>query len=696
MKLSRLIDTASEVSGQSYSYVSTELDISVTIRMPKGLAKEDVPALLSHVLASRGFTTVRSPGSPLLTVVKIDQAAGLASSSNSDGAAFVTELLDLKHQPAKAITEAVRGLLSKPGGSVATLGGPNTLAISDLAPRVAEVKAMIARLDVPDHLITREIPLQFVQAAQASAIVTQLVSKRESSGGHRLLGDLISSADGSGLILICPPEVEGDWRDLVQIADRRDVVESRTYSPRFFAAKDVARLVESTVAAGGSALPDDRFKIVVDDLMGSLIITGTAAQHTKIGELLERLDSADRSPTPVRAFPIKNRPVSELLTTLRELIAAGALDAESSGASRSDVTAGASQSSLRTPPPPPTGGTVASNAPSSSLLNAPAPTPTRAPAQSGTTPSKPQISLTADESTNTLIAIGEPRLLSQLESLIQTLDRRQPQVLMEVLLVSMTESEALSLGVELERIASLGNATLKLGSLFGLSNGGPASGTVGAGAGFNGSVLNQGEYGAVIRALETVNQGRSLSRPQLLVSNNEKAVFSSVLQQPITQQTRTGSNDTTFSYGGSESAGTTISVRPQIAQGDHLVLTYSIKLSSFVGASTTPGLPPPKQENSVDSVATIPDGHTVVVGGVDFLSDSNGESRLPLLGRLPVVGNLFKNQNDSNSRSRFFVFIRATVLRNNGFEDLKFISGEARGAAKVEDGWPVVKARMIR
>ena len=78
----------------------------------------------------------------------------------------------------------------------------------------------------------------------------------------------------------------------------------------------------------------------------------------------------------------------------------------------------------------------------------------------------------------------------------------------------------------------------------------------------------------MVRALQLNNKGNALSNPKLLVTNNQRAVFSSTLQQPITQQTRTGSNDTTFSYGGSESAGTTISVQPQIAQGDHLSLTY--------------------------------------------------------------------------------------------------------------------------
>ncbi len=273
--------------------------------------------------------------------------------------------------------------------------------------------------------------------------------------------------------------------------------------------------------------------------------------------------------------------------------------------------------------------------------------------------------------------------------------------MLEVMLVSLSDTEALSLGVELERLGSLGNATTQLSSLFGLTGGSPGNRTVPNQAGFTGAVLNAGEFAVVVRALESINKGNSLSNPKLLVTNNQRAVFSSTLQQPITQQTRTGSNDTTFSYGGSESAGTTISVQPQIAQGDHLSLAYSIKLSSFVGTSTTAGLPPPKQENSVDSSATIPDGHTVVVGGMELVTSSEAIAQVPILGSIPILGELFKSRSIGSGRTRFYVFIRANVLRNDMLEDLKYISAadiqrvDGEGAS-VNDGFPREHWRCIK
>src|SRR5205823_9095679 len=100
----------------------------------------------------------------------------------------------------------------------------------------------------------------------------------------------------------------------------------------------------------------------------------------------------------------------------------------------------------------------------------------------------------------------------------------------------------------------------------------------------------------------------------------------------------------TTSYGGSDPAGTTVTIKPQIAEGDHLVLDYSVSLSSFVGSAAAATLPPPKQQNKVQSAATIPDGYTVVVGGIELVNDSKSVSQVPLLGSIPIIGEAFKSR----------------------------------------------------
>jgi len=309
---------------------------------------------------------------------------------------------------------------------------------------------------------------------------------------------------------------------------------------------------------------------------------------------------------------------------------------------------------------------------------------------------EPSLSLTIDEGTNTLIAVGEPRLLSQIESLLRTLDVRQPQVMLEVLMVTLTDSQSRDLGVELEKLRISDDLFIRLSSLFGLGVRNAAGDrSAGDASGFTGVVLSPGDFSVVIRALESLNKGRSASMPKLLVGNNQQASLDSVVQQPYASVNATNTISTT-SFGGTQDAGTVVTIRPQIAEGDHLVLEYSVSLSAFLGAATSPTLPPAKQQNRVQSAATIPDGSTVVVGGIDLESESTTTSQVPLLGDIPLLGEAFKNRNTSNSRSRFFVFIRANVLRGRGFEDLRYLSTHDMEAARVPDGWPEVEPRIIR
>jgi type II secretory pathway component GspD/PulD (secretin) len=146
-------------------------------------------------------------------------------------------------------------------------------------------------------------------------------------------------------------------------------------------------------------------------------------------------------------------------------------------------------------------------------------------------------------------------------------------------------------------------------------------------------------------------------------------------------------------------AGTIVTVTPQIAEADHLLLDYSVSLSSFVGDSTDPALPPPRQQNRLASRVSIPDGYTVVVGGLELESDGRGVSQVPLLGRIPLIGEAFKSRSISRNRSRFFVFIRANVLRHEGFEDLRYLSEldlYATSMDRTTRDWPEVVPRVIR
>ena len=197
----------------------------------------------------------------------------------------------------------------------------------------------------------------------------------------------------------------------------------------------------------------------------------------------------------------------------------------------------------------------------------------------------------------------------------------------------------------------------------------------------------------LVRALQTLNKGRSLNIPKVLVNNNQQAILDSVLQQPFTS-TNASNTVATTSFAGTQDAGTELTVTPQIAEGDHLVLEYNVSLSSFVGSSADPNIPPPRQQNSLQSVATIPDGYTVAVGGSRHHERGQRVNQVPLLASIPILGEAFKNRSITKSRSRFYVFIRVNILRRSDFEDLKYLSDQDVAAMAIDDGWPKVEPRV--
>jgi type II secretory pathway component GspD/PulD (secretin) len=123
-----------------------------------------------------------------------------------------------------------------------------------------------------------------------------------------------------------------------------------------------------------------------------------------------------------------------------------------------------------------------------------------------------------------------------------------------------------------------------------------------------------------------------------------------------------------ITFGGTLDAGTTLSIKPQLSTSDNaqrfIVLDYSITISSFGEQGRGGNLPPSRQVNTVQSLATLPDGAAVVVGGLESVASSQSADQIPLLGDIPLIGEAFKNRSTTQSQSRFFVLVRATSVNS--------------------------------
>jgi general secretion pathway protein D len=179
----------------------------------------------------------------------------------------------------------------------------------------------------------------------------------------------------------------------------------------------------------------------------------------------------------------------------------------------------------------------------------------------------------------------------------------------------------------------------------------------------------------------------------VLINDNATGTLTSETEEPF-QSVNASTSVATTSFGGYSSAGTKMVITPQISEGEHLKLEYEITLSSF-GEDASDALPPSRQTNTLTSEATIPDGFTIIVGGLTREDFNESIDRVPLLGSLPLLEYLFSNRSKTRRSATLFVFIHATILRDDKFESLKLLSAQAARRAELDDTYPTSEAVEI-
>lgn len=305
--------------------------------------------------------------------------------------------------------------------------------------------------------------------------------------------------------------------------------------------------------------------------------------------------------------------------------------------------------------------------------------------------------VTADINTNTIIVIAPPAVQQMYAELIHRLDERRPQVQIECTIVTLDTTDGFSLGVDIAKLGGFGDSQLLTFTSFGVSKVDPATGrlTPIAAPGGTAALLSTDIADIVLHALATNTHARLVSAPQLLVNDNGRGTLKSVAQEPYAQILDSSSVQAITSFGGNAEAGTTITVEPHISADDYLQLSYSIELSSFTGRGTN-NLPPPAQTNSVDSTVTIPDGYTIVVGGLSVKNLRETLDTLPFIQQIPIINLLFSSRTKDTKDTTLFIFIRPRILRDDKFEDLKYISERSGDRAGIPPSHPQSEPIPIR
>ena len=300
--------------------------------------------------------------------------------------------------------------------------------------------------------------------------------------------------------------------------------------------------------------------------------------------------------------------------------------------------------------------------------------------------------IVADDQTNSLVITASKTRYAQLLEIIKKLDIRPHQVLIQAALIEITDSLNELLGVELAAVDV--NATNRTG--FGITSFGITDlvDTDGDGfpdsralhdplsTGLTGGIFDPQDFSLpfVLQAVATQNNSNILSLPSLLTNDNQEATVTAQDSVPYTQ-TNQGQNTDTTSFGGSQQAGITLKISPTISAGGYLRLNIDLEVSAFSGTSSDPSLPPPSLQRHITTNVTIPDGHTMIFGGVITDDQTQREDKIPILGDLPLVGFLFRNSNNTNKKTNLYFFLTPHIIADD-FATLDELTAKHKAEAK--------------
>jgi general secretion pathway protein D len=294
-----------------------------------------------------------------------------------------------------------------------------------------------------------------------------------------------------------------------------------------------------------------------------------------------------------------------------------------------------------------------------------------------------EVVVVPDPATNSLLIAATRSRWDEVLDMILRLDQRQPQVLIETALIELTGSDFLSLGVELgladipgvDQVGGFGVSSFGISSFQDTDlDGIPDTRIPNVTNGITAGILDGENFSLpiLIQALEQDLNSNVLNIPSILVNNNGGAKVETKDEQPTTQITASGASVSGFtqeSFRDYEEAGITLSISPTISASRYLRLNISLEVSTFLGSFNGP-IPPPRLSRLVQTTVNVPDGSTMVIGGilVDNLRESS--DKIPFLGDLPIIGSLFSAKEETKQRTSLYFFVTPHIMRDVEFADL--------------------------
>ena len=289
------------------------------------------------------------------------------------------------------------------------------------------------------------------------------------------------------------------------------------------------------------------------------------------------------------------------------------------------------------------------------------------------------VTIFADESTNSLVITAPPRLGTEIRNVIDRLDIRRAQVLVEAIIAEISLEKAFDLGFNFSGVSNAGGFILESGA------GGAAAAIAGAvnnpttaatalgnlsGLTFGaGSTDSNGdlEFLGILRAVATDSDNNIISTPSLLAMDNQEAEISIGSEVPFVtgQFTNTGSTGSVNPFQTIErrDVGVTLKITPHVIDDGTVELEIYQEISNISTAATA-AADVITNKRTIDTTVIVDNGEIIALGGLLQDNSRDGRTKVPILGSLPVIGGLFRGKSTNRSKSNLMVFIRPIVIQD--------------------------------
>ncbi len=617
------IEDAARVTGRTF-IIEQSVQGKVSVVTQRPLSRSEYFEVFLSTLRANGLVAVPAPGGAL----RIQPVATAATSGGRVGrraaspSSFVTEIIRLRNIQAPQAIEAVRPLVSREGS---VTGSRNSIVVADFADNVARVRQIIASID-RDTAATTVVELRNAGAREIAEALNAL-----GQGGE----------GGRGAVSVVPV-----------------------------------------------------------DSANSIALRGDAATVARLAEVARDLDRRAANGTELRVIFLEHADAEQLLPVLQQLLGqtptpvtnqTRQLTRSATGTNaRSTFGGGNTNTGTVTPTPAPTVNSGGGGATGQSIFG-----------------TKPAI-VTRFEGANAIVIAAPADVQRQLGEVIRQLDTRRPQVLVEAIIVEISDTAAKQLGVQL-LLAGTGGSAIPF-AVTNYSNASPNIATIagaiaaeelrtttttvngqvvtttqnspiadalqeaaaqeilGARTGLLGVGFRAGNaiFGAIVNAVQSDNKSNLLATPSVTVIDNQPARFLAGQEVPVTSGEALGDNfENTFRTVQRQNVGISLEVVPQINAGDTVKLEIRQEVSSVagtVGGRNSADLILNKRE--IETSIVVDNGDIIGIGGLLNDNERRTIEKIPFLGDLPAIGNLFRSRGRSREKTNLMVFIRPTILRS--------------------------------